>query len=338
MISSDSRFCQRVFSPAQVVGPALRPLQQRGLAQPGVLPRGVRAVAQGFDEFRGGGAHAHGGEQRAGLLRRPRGLLGDPRQQLGETRAGVEVGVARLRRGLAHDGGHRQHRRVDPRFGEHRAVAFGDGAPARGGVDLGQRQHDVRAPGAHVPGQRELGGAQRRGRVGDEDHRVRFGEQVERGGGARRARVTDRRGVDQDEPGREEFAGHTDFDAAERACGPGAELTGELFDRDGDAFEGPADQGGGGFVGVPDLGRHGGGGGVADRAHRRVQDGVEQVALALFGKAEDAQPDLLSGGVTASAQELGEIGAAVGAARVEGLVEHFEPSWGGHDEGVSPYE
>ena len=298
VISSESRFCHRVFCRRR--SSARRCARCSSAAWPSPASWAAASTRSRSDST--SSAAAARTPTAASSARdcsvRARGLLGDPASSSsGKARTRVELGVPGLRGGLAHDGRNRQDGRVDPRLGEHPAVAFGDRAPPGASVDLGERQHDVRAPGADVPGQREFGGAQRRGRVGDEDHGVRFGEQVERGGGARRPRVADRRGVHQDEPGRQEFARHADLDAAERAGGPGAELAGEPFDRDGDPFAGPADQGGGGFGGVADFGGDCGGRGVADRAHGRVQHGVEQVSLALFGKAEHAEPGLPVGGV-----------------------------------------
>ena len=107
--------------------------------------------------------------------------------------------------------------------------------------------------------------------------------------------------VDQHQPAGQQLARQPDLGVAQpgpagRLAGLG-DVLGQLRGRD----LGPGrlaarralpDQGDGGGLGVPHHGRHRGGDVVVDRAHRRVDQRVHQLALALLELADDQYPDV----------------------------------------------
>ncbi|GHE99433.1 hypothetical protein GCM10017786_35720 [Amycolatopsis deserti] len=75
-----------------------------------------------------------------------------------------------------------------------------------------------------------------------------------------------------------------------------------------------------------DDGRDGGRRVLADRAHRRVDQGVHQLALALAGLADHDHPQLLVEQLrSASADAVEEIRTPLGGADVGGVVQYVEP-------------
>ncbi len=243
--------------------------------------------------------------------------------------------------------GDRVDRRVDPGARQVALVELDDPPPVR--VQVGLRHHaaDVRAQLHRRRQELQLGGGVLLRRVGHQHDGVRGRERGHRRGAVRRTEATDPGRVHQHQPGREQLARERHLGAGQpglvaRVAGLG-HVVRELFDRHlrrlgalmlgaGLAYERHAR-----LRAVFHQRRDGGGDVVVDRADRRVDQRVDELALALLELADDQDADVRVGETGAGGvQPLGEIGPFVGGGRLERQVDELDRLRYRHDSTPPP--
>ena len=253
-----------------------------------------------------------------------RGVPLEARDQFGEAGLGVQRPVVGLRGAQAQVGGDRQDVRRQAGLGQVLTVALRGTAPVRGQVDLGQDHQHLRAGAAGADEEVQLGTGDLAAGVGHHEYGVgpvQPGFGVPRLGGA-----VQRRHVHQDQARAQQGTGQADLQVRGAPDRPAQREGPDLVDR----YRGPvrpaAHQDRGRLLGVLHHRRYRRAGLVADHARGRVDDRVDELALALLAGTHDEhpQPRIEQPGAPVF-QEPDEVTPAAGGAGVDRLVQYVEP-------------